>query len=273
MNIKTAFLSLSLGLALVASPVQAADWSDTSIHYWVGNKFQEPANPNDITKNVFSFTHASGYKYGGNYFNADFLYSSKANGHFNAPTGAAEVYAVYRHSLSLSALSGSKMAFGPVRDVSLVLGIDGNTKNDSFGSKKIMPVGGAKLSFDVPGFLDLGVLAAKEWNVNGIVNKNVTFDVTAIVSAAWSINVYGPITFEGFGNVVLPKGTDGFGNDTKTEVLLHPKFMADVATFWGSKGIQAGVGFQYWLNKFGNDSSTTVGCEETAFFLEAAYHL
>jgi hypothetical protein len=49
--------------------------------------------------------------------------------------------------------------------------------------------------------------------------------------------------------------------------------MYDVGTLFDSKGYEVGVGFQYWLNKFGNDHTKMPGCLETAWFVEAAIHL
>ena len=57
--------------------VQAADWSDTSISWRYGTRFAEPFNPEHIKKHIFALTHASGYKYGSNYFNVDLLQSDE----------------------------------------------------------------------------------------------------------------------------------------------------------------------------------------------------
>ncbi|MBL8352005.1 MAG: outer envelope protein, partial [Burkholderiaceae bacterium] len=55
-------------LAAATPAVHAADWSDTYLGYRYGTKFAEPFNPNDIAKNIFNLNHASGYKYGSNFF-------------------------------------------------------------------------------------------------------------------------------------------------------------------------------------------------------------
>jgi nucleoside-specific outer membrane channel protein Tsx len=265
------------GLALAATTTQAAEWSDTSVHYWYSSNFAEPAIHGGVEKSVVSLEHVSGYKYGSNFFNVDFLFSAKQDSarglNFVNDSGAVEAYAVYRHTLSFSKVSGSKVAFGPVRDVGLVLGADWNTKNNAFSSKKIMPIGGVKFSFDVPGFLDFAIQADKEWNENAITGTTIAFDPSLQLSLAWGLPVFGPVAFEGFANLVTPKGKDAFGEKTVTEILLHPKLMADVATLWGGKGVQVGIGFQYWMNKFGTDSDKNKGCVERATFVEAAVHL
>jgi hypothetical protein len=276
---KTLRLLAVLAAALGASGARALDWSDNAFRYWWGPDFTEPANPSHVGKNVISFTHADGYKWGGNFLNIDLLYSKASSGDVvhglnSVPSaGAAEFYVVYRHALSLNKITGSTaFSFSPlIRDVNIELGGDFNSKNNAFASRKIMPVGGVVFALNVPGFFNLGVLADKEWNDNAIVGKKVTFDVTALFTAAWSIPVFGPVSLDGFANVNLPKGKDGFGNETKTEVLLHPKAMIDLGSLFGSKGYQVGAGWEYWVNKYG--SNANVGAKQSTVFLEAALHL
>jgi len=280
-----------LALALAAPAANATLWQDNSIHYWYGTAFAEPGigtydsagNPTgdtNISKNVISFTHASGYTHGGNFLNIDFLWSGPkdpVNGTGSTPInqGALEVYAVYRHHLSLNSFIASKpFEAGPLRDLNFTFGADFNTKNTTFAPEKMLPLGGLELSFAVPGFLNIGAFVAREWDTNGFANKAVTFDYTLRVDAAWHINTpVGALSFQGFASVVLPKGKDGFGGDTVTEILLHPKLMYDVGTLFGDKGYEVGVGWQYWLNKFGNDHSKLPGCAESAAFVEAAIHI
>ncbi len=269
-------------LAVAAMPARAElQWSDNEFRFWYGSAFREPANPENVAKSILSFTHVDGFKFGSNFLNLDLLYSNTRDpvqgaGAQVTSVGAAEVYAVYRNTLSFNKIGNTKtFSFGPIRDVGVVLGVDANTKNHGFSARKIMPIGGLGLAFNVPGFLNLQFLANKEWAVNGILGKSVEFDLTPTFAASWGIPVYGPVEFDGFATLNLPKGKDGFGNDTATEVLLHPKLMVDVGTFWGSKGYQIGVGAQYWMNKFGNDHSkdATGGSEEKAVFGEVAIHL
>ncbi|MFL5261323.1 MAG: hypothetical protein ACJ79R_10790 [Anaeromyxobacteraceae bacterium] len=276
-------LSLAVLALALAAPAARAElqWSDNSFAFRYGTAFREPANPDNIAKSILNFTHADGYKWGSNFLTLDLLYSNTRDpvqgaGAQVASVGAAEVYAVYRNTISLNKVtSSSKFALGPVRDLGITLGVDANTKNHGFSARKVMPIGGIQLALDVPGFLNVGLLANKEWAVNGINGKSVEFDITPTFAASWGIPVYGPVSFEGFGSVNLPKGKDGFGGDTVTEVLLRPKLMLDVGTLWGSKGYQVGVGYEYWLNKFGNDhdKDTKGGSFARTVFGELAIHL
>ena len=125
--------------------------------YQYQGNVREPANPNKITKNVVEFGHASGYKYGSNFFATDLYLSDGNDPANNGGGGAHEAYVVYRHNLSLSAVSGSKLAFGPVRDVSLMTGFNWSTKNDAFASRVRELMIGPTFHIDVNGgFWDLG---------------------------------------------------------------------------------------------------------------------
>jgi hypothetical protein len=292
---KTLVSFAALAAVLAAPSAHALEWSDNSFHLAYGTAYREPFNPNNIGKTTLTYTHVDGYKWGTNFLNIDFLYSTSGEGDnvqvggapfppFNIPAqqlntaGAMEVYAVYRHTLSFNKVGNTKaFSFGPVRDVGFVAGIDLNTKNHAFSSRKIMPIGGLGFAFNVPGFLNVELLVNKEWGVNGTFVKDTSFDVTPTFAANWGIPVYGPVTFEGWGAVNLPKGNGGVAvaGDTKTEVHLYPKVMVDVGQFFGSRGYQLGVGFEYWLNKFGVDHNNDPfgGSYAKTVFGEVAIHL
>jgi len=85
----------------------------------------------------------------------------------------------------------------------------------------------------------------------------------------------GPLaaSFEGFLDVVGPKGKDGFGNDTKTELLFRPKVMFDVGALFGHKNaFQVGAGWEYWVNKYGTNHRTTPGALQSTPFVTADIH-
>lgn len=234
----------------------AADWSDASIGYRVGDKFHEPCcGTTDIHKNILNFTYVSGYKYGINLFTADFLASDHNDPAAGGGGGAQEVYAVYRHQLLLGAVSGKSFAFGPVKDVAITAGFDLNSKDDAFGPRVRKFVIGPTLKFDVPGFFDVSLLYRTEKNHNGIVGTSVDFDPTYGVSLAWGIPLDSiGAKFDGFLDYIGPKGKDGFGFDTKAETLMRAYLMFDVGKFADKpKTFYAGVGYEYWNNKFGGN--------------------
>ncbi|MFZ1614303.1 MAG: hypothetical protein WAT51_09050, partial [Holophaga sp.] len=255
----------ALGLiALAAVPTYAADWSDTSLGYRTGNKFQEPGIPDAIKKDIFFLNHVSGYSLGSNFFNVDMLKSdSKDPANATGSNGAQEVYVAYRHNLSLSKLFGTKLSGGILRDVEFTAGFDYNAKNTTFAPSVFKVMAGPTVSFQVPGFFTLGVLYYNEKNHNSFGGfasggqVNVSFDPTYQVAAAWGIDIpLGPVNskFKGFGTYTGAKGKDGSAIDTKPETLVDMFWMIDASPVLGAKKgtWQIGPGFQYWNNKFGN---------------------
>ncbi|OYV00044.1 MAG: outer envelope protein [Burkholderiales bacterium PBB5] len=260
----TALTSLVLG----ATTALAADWSDTSIGYRTGSRFAEPFNSQDIKKNIFDLNHASGYKYGSNFFNVDFLLSdSKDPAGAGSTNGAQEVYVVYRHTLDLEKVTGTAMKFGPVRGMGLTAGFDANTKTDAgYNSKKRMLVAGPTLMIDVPGFLNVGLLALWESNApyntfSKVSTPRYSYDTHAMLTAAWGIPLGASgFSFEGFANVIASKGKNEFGGATKPETNIDAQLMYDVSSLMGAKGkFKVGLEYQYWRNKFGNDHGGAAG--------------
>jgi nucleoside-specific outer membrane channel protein Tsx len=261
----------SLAATLLAASAQAADWSDTALSWRVGNQFAEPFINQDIRKNILGLTHASGYVYGSNFFNADFLLSDKHDpDNFGSSKGAKEIYVVYRHTLNLGKLSGNDIRFGPVRGVGLTGGFDLNRKGDAgYNSRKRMLVLGPTLMMDVPGFLDVSVLWLKESNHPsvsggafdpGYPHSRYTYKTHPMLTAAWGIPV-GPFTFGGYANLIASKGRDELGNPTVREINVDMKLMYDLGARLGAKAnaFQVGLEYQYWDNKFGNSDATVGG--------------
>jgi len=86
-----------VAMAAFAVCAQAADWSDTAISLRHGTNYAEPFNSNAVTKTIVGLTHASGFKYGSNFFNADLLMSNQTDpSAFGSKTGAHEVYVVFQ---------------------------------------------------------------------------------------------------------------------------------------------------------------------------------
>src|SRR4051812_38992933 len=110
--------SAAVGAALLAAggTAVAADWSDTSISYRYGTRFREPVIGADISKNIVNLTHASGYKYGSNFFSVDLLMSdNKDPAGAGSTNGAQEAYVVYRNTFDLAKISGKDLKWGIVR--------------------------------------------------------------------------------------------------------------------------------------------------------------
>lgn len=270
-------LGALIATSAFAAGAAAADWSDTYLGYRWGNKFREPNNPNDIRKDIVQLTHASGYKYGSNFFNVDTLLSDANDRAHNSSDGAHEIYVLYRHQLQFGKL-GAPTKFGPVRDLAFTLGFDFNSKNTTFAPRKRAWVAGPTIKFDVPGFLDLSVLYYKESNHRGIPGTprpEVSFDPTYMISASWNVPFAPggvPLKFQGFINYTGEKGKDYLNLDTEPETLSRSSLMLDVGqlAFGKKNSLWLGVGYEYWKNKFGNRPG--VGTQVNAAQIQLEYH-
>jgi hypothetical protein len=274
--------ALAAALSLAAGTALAQGFSDTSVEYKYGPNYREPGIRGMVPKNIVTLTHVDGGTMWSNFVNIDGLFSysnDPANNSGPHGTQAVEAYGIYRGDLSLnSAFGTSAFTLNPVlRDVSFQIGGDLSTKNTEFAPAKKLFVVGPNFHFNVPGFLTVALHLSKEWNNNGIVGKPVNFDPTFEAEAVWSYPLAFtglPLKFQGFFNVVAPKGKDGFGAGTKTEVLTEPRLTLDVGALAFDKPnkLDVSLGYQYWLNKFGNNHDTVPGSLASTVFVAARYH-
>ncbi|MCS5516763.1 hypothetical protein NWF32_22915 [Pseudomonas qingdaonensis] len=162
------------------------------------------------------------------------------------------------------------LAFGPVKDVALTLGLDWNTKNNAFQSRKRMILIGPTLKFALPaGFLDLSLFYAREWNHCGLDScrqpgnhSRMAFDPFYQLNLTWGIPfALGslPMKFQGFYSYSGEKGDDYRRNPTADEQLMRTSLMLDAGAVLGGarNTVWIGPGYEYWRNKFGNRAVAT----------------
>lgn len=275
MRFSTSLCTIALA-ALTATGAQAADWSADSIGYRYYSAQSEPGTADKVGKNVLNFTHVSGDKLGGNLFSIDYLRSDNNDPANGSASGASEWYGFYKRSFSLSAMTGNKNGYGFAKDLSFTARVDLGSKNTAFAPAPAKLRLGMDAALPVKaGFWNIGFDIYKETNNNSFAaadKRNVNFDPALALSSAWAIPLGGIGAFEGFLDIVGPKGKDGFGNATATEVLLRASYLFNIA---GPKsGLKAGVGVEYWKNKFGcNNDTTTVAnsCTATSPMFLASY--
>lgn len=282
---KTMSLAVTATLLVISGASQAADWSDTALSWRYGQTYREPFNPNNVSKHIFALTHASGYKYGANYFNVDLLQSDHNDpGSLTQKSGAQEAYIVYRHTLDIGKIMGQELAYGYVKGVGATFGFDWNTKNDvGYNSRKRMLVVGPTLMWDVPGYLNTSILLLRESNApSGAfppisqVTDRYSYDTHPMFSASWGIPVAEGWSFEGYLNFIAAKGRDEVGNPTGPETNIDMEIMYDVGRHFSQPKNRFRVGFEYqlWNNKFGNTKATTGdrGQRASTPMIRAEYH-
>jgi nucleoside-specific outer membrane channel protein Tsx len=264
-TLRKAVLAGAAATAAVAGSgaASAAEWSDTTLGYRYGTEFREPFNTQKIQKDIFFLTHASGYKYGTNFFNVDFLMSDSKDPSTVGGSGAQEAYVVYRNTLDFGKISGKDLKWGWIRGWGLTGGFDWNTKNDvGYASKKRMWVLGPTVMWDVPGFFNMSVLVLDESNAPVGHPSRYRYKTHAMLTGAWGIPIGStPLSFEGFFNYIGSKGKDEFGAQTKPETNIDMQLMLDVGALAGGpkSTFKVGLEYQYWKNKFGNDASGPAG--------------
>ena len=266
-----------------AQSANAADWSDTYIGYRYGTKFAEPFNNQDISKSIVNFNHVSGYAYGSNFFNVDFLFSdSKDPSAPGATSGAQEAYVVYRNLLDIGKVSGANMKAGPMRGLGVTTGFDVNAKTDAgYNSKKRMLVLGPTLMLDVPGFLNVSGLLLWESNAphndfTGVSTPRYRYKTHPALDVNWGIQIGGGFSFEGYGDYIASKGKDEFGGDTAPEMHIDMQIMYNITSLYDAKKntFKIGLEYEYWRNKFGNNHNGPAGSGAFAKtpMIRAEYH-
>jgi len=124
---------------------------------------------NTFNKYVGTVTHFDAWAYGTNFFNLDFLQSDGRDPTQGIPgaRGAVEVYGFARSTIGGNAVFGNKIFSNLVfKDISFEWGGDANTENNQLGPEKKDIVLGVQFALNLPGTVNLAVLAYKEWNHN-----------------------------------------------------------------------------------------------------------
>lgn len=234
-------------------------------------------------KHVLSFTHFDVWKYGTNFINIDWLKATS----MQTPTldGGApytEIYGFFRSTFGFNEIFNTKaFSYGPLTNVSLMVGADLNTDNTQLGSAKRSIEAGIQFSFAMPykGFLNLTPTVYKEWQHDGFnavtpgttnPSGNVDFRTTwgfewLYVQPLAFLPSWLPLTYKFFGTIHGPKGmgepAGSAGLVRTTEYYLQQNLSLDVGPWLGLRPNMYSVwgGYRYWVNKFGIDPKQPFG--------------
>lgn len=279
--------SLTVGafICLATSATYAANWSDTSLAVSYGKDFSEPFKNDaqgdaiDIEKYIFSLVHLSGYQYGTNFFQLNMHQSSnEPNPSKASGRGAQEAYAIYRHTLDIPSITQHKIEDSKwLKTYGFTVGFDWNTKNDDYGSNRQMYVAGPSVTLNTPGYLNLSLLGYYESNDANVLDKKYTYDPYLALQVIWDFPIMQTSwNYQGIGVWMSPKGKDAFGASTASEIYVDMSLMYSLLKDKSANQpkLKAGVAYQYWKNKYGNDESGTAGQGATASspMLRVAYH-
>lgn len=249
----TITLGRTLALAapcLIASTAFAADWSITNFDYRYGTRYNDNGGNGGerIEKHLLQVENTSGFSTGRSYF---FLLMSKADG---ADNHSGDLYSEGQATFSLSKISGSKLAFGPLADVGLTAGYNYGSRNSAYGPNTRVLLAGPTLDLAIPGFTvaSIDLLAYRDaGRYNGFGGGRMcgetgtTYQVTPYWLSAFTL---GSARFEfgGYADFIGAHGTCARQALTETQLRL------DVGDFWGVRDkFYIGLEIQHWRNKFG----------------------
>lgn len=246
---KKLFVTAAASVALAAGAVSAQEgasisekahawynpyWTSSNVHVIHGKVYEDAK---DDTQQIFSFEHASGYKWGDLFMFFDHINRDKADNDF---------YMEIHPRLSLSYLTGTDLSFGPVKDV--LIATEYNRNDDSGPYEKCEAyLYGIGFSLDAKGFdyMNLNVYARDDQNdmlADGVTTQ-VSFDWRypfSIGKTDWYCS--------GFFDWAGKEG------DKIENFLIETRVMTDIGKFFGKeKAFYTGIEYKNWNNKYGVD--------------------
>lgn len=218
-------------LFVVTGPAVAGMWQSTSMSLLYGTKNQAinfgTMEAEEVDKTIITMEHASGWKYGDNFFFFDLSQPFDTN---------SGIYGEWHPRLSASKITGQSVGMGFIKDVLLATEINMDT-----GWRAYMY--GLGFDLDIPHF--------KFFSINFFIRDDMTINDSSTwqISPSWNIPFsLGGARFE-FGGFLDYSGAQGQGEG---QILTSPQLLLDVSNFAGKPGnFFAGIEYQYWQNKKG----------------------
>ena len=232
--------------ALVAGPGPAA--AQTEAHFQYGGQ-TNPFTRETSGTFILTMQHASMWKYGDNFFFVDFVDDGGEDG-FNEMDAYGEWYS----NLSLGRITGKDLGFGPFADFGVfggvALGTDANFR-------QWLP--GARVAWNLPRFIFLntdfmyGIDGGR--GLDGGSPPELEGRFVLDVNGLLPFNV-GSLAFSITGHAEYAGATTNeLGETVPASILAQPQLRWDVGRALGGSenGLYAGVEYQYWSNKLGQD--------------------
>ena len=244
-----------LALLLTASPAAAGlvDWSTTELHFQYGHLENPFSDLNDDTF-ILTLQNALGWKYGESFFFADFIEDVERD-NFND----TDLYFEWYPSFSLGKLTGKHLGIGPIKDFSLLLGL-----NVSVDAKVIKYLPGLRIAWNLPGFAFLNTeLTAYIDDSRGVSRGGAPKESDSFmldINWACPFSIRGlSFSIEGHAEYIDVR-TNEFGNRVKSWILAQPQLRLDLgeALLGTANRVFIGLEYQYWMNKLGTENDESV---------------
>ncbi|NRA72601.1 MAG: hypothetical protein HRU24_16430 [Gammaproteobacteria bacterium] len=244
--------------ALLTATVSAETWSKTEVQLQAFGELERVGTGGTADTTIITFQHAGGWEYGDNFFFVDYSRYS-VNNDANFPVeDSSEFYGEWYSNFSLSAITDSKIAFGPVKDIGIVGGLNFAPEVDSMW---VLP--GVRFSLDIPGFAFAQIDVTAYIHQGGGSASSPVFtivdeDSSFMIDFAWAYPLtIGSTNWTIEGHLEYIDGrqqTNNFGTtDLKSWILFQPQIRLDLGEVLGSKAgrLFVGIEYQYWKNKLG----------------------
>ncbi len=268
--LKSAVVTAVASTALITASASAEIWGNTEVHLQAFGELERPGTGGTADTTIITLQHAGGWEYGDNFFFVDHSRYS-VNNDANFPVeDSSEFYGEWYSNFSLGAITGNKIAFGPVKDIGIVAGANFAPEVDSMW---VLP--GVRFSLDLPGF------AFAQIDVTGYVHQGggsatspvftvVDEDSSFMVDFSWAYPFkIGSTSWSIEGHLEYIDGrqqTNNFGTtELESWILFQPQIRLDLGEALGNKAgrLFVGIEYQYWRNKLGEKGTD----DNTAQFL------
>lgn len=237
-----------------AMPALSSEWSKTELMYQSG-RLATPsfAGGGEHQTTVMTLQHASGWKYGDNFFFVDHLNDPNSDA-FDDSDFYGEIYL----NFSLSKILASNISAGPIKDVGFLLGINADADANVL---KYLP--GVRLSWDIPGFAflnsDFTAYIDESDGVRAGTGNAPTEDDSFMIDVSFgypfSIGDY-DFSIEGHMEYIDSRQNE-FGDTVSSWFLAQPQLRFDLgkAIANNPNTFFVGLKWQYWRNKLGDRST------------------
>ncbi len=232
------YLSVFLLCFLISFPALSALWSENSVSFLRGENYEL----GNEKRTIYTYEHASGWKYGDN-----FMFFDVTDPFAGTGRGATQVYGEWSPRFSIGKILNFYNKDRIVQDILLAATVE----HGRSGVISRAFLYGLGFDFKIPKF------AFFKYNIyvrNTIDTVGTTFQSTF----SWMIPFgFSKVKFQFQGYLDIVHGQEGTGSSIiESHWHTAPQLLLDIGNFWNaSNAIWAGFEYQYWSRKFGGSSN------------------
>ena len=218
-------------LVIVAQPAPAAIWSNTELHLQFGTLDLPYSGGQDASTTIFTLQHASGWKYGDNFFFFDVI---------DQGNDGQETYGEWYSYFSFRKMGGKEEMKGALKDVRFIAGFNWAS---NVNVKKYLP--GIGLSWNAPGFAFL--------NTDFTLYLDDSVGILAeddgwMIDVNWARPIGDKWSIEGHAEYISER-ENAFG-PVEAWILAQPQ-----VRYFVNPNVAIGIEYQFWQNKLGDPNT------------------